>query len=320
MKYIMTRLGRGLTRYLGFGLVCIAFGAIGVHAASLTVNTTADAGPGSLRQAMLDATVNTEANIVTFAVPTTDPGFNAGTNMFTISLLSPLPDIPLAAMTINNLQSQGITVNANNSFRVFTLVNSAVLTINNLTIAGGFSSTLGGGIFMGNSGTLTLNGCTLRNNTASASGGGIYMANSGTVTLINSTIRNNAAINGGAVYVFDSGTINVTNSTINANIANNGGSGGGIYIGTSGTINATNSTFDGNSASLNGGGIYNTSTAATATLINTTITGNTAANGGGFYNSATATLTNNLIALNTAFDGNDVVGRASLGQDRKSVV
>lgn len=289
MNFIMTRLGRGLTRYIGFGLVFVAFTAIG-HAASLTVNTTANAGPGSLRQAILDATINTEANLVTFAVPTTDPGFNAGTNMFTISLLTPLPDIPLAAMTINNLQSQGITVNANNSFRVFTLVNSAVLTINNLTIAGGFSSTLGGGIFMGNSGTLTLNGCTLRNNSASASGGGIYMANSGTVTLVNSTIRNNTAINGGGIYVFDSGTVNSTASTINANTANNGGSGGGIYIGTSGTINAINSTFDGNTASFNGGGIYNTATAATATLTNTTITGNSAANGGGFYNSATATL------------------------------
>src|SRR4030095_15103285 len=47
--------------------------------------TTADAGPGSLRQAILDA--NATAGVLdsnTFAIATTDPGANATTGTFTI--------------------------------------------------------------------------------------------------------------------------------------------------------------------------------------------------------------------------------------------
>lgn len=286
-------------------------GVIGAQAASLTVTTTADGGAGSLRQAIIDATTNVEANIVTFSIPTSDPGFNSGANRFTISLTSPLPNIPLAAMTMNNFQPQAITVSSNGTFRVFTLVNSAVVTINNLTISNGFSNNgLGGGIFMGNSSTLTLTGCTVSNNVASGNGGGVYMANSGTLTLIRSTVRNNSAINGGGIFIFDSGTVNLDASTINANTAISGGNGAGIYNGTSGTINGTSSTIDGNAAGGFGGGIYNT---ATITLTNNTISSNNATRGGGIYNVFTATMQNNLIALNTALAGNDLFGGGALG-------
>lgn len=282
------------------------------EAASLTVNSSADAGPGTLRQAIIDATTNAEANVVNFAIPTSDPGYSLATNRFTISLLSPLPNIPLAAITINNDQPNAISVQGNGSFRVFTLVNSSVVTLRNITISNGFADNgLGGGIFMGNSATLTLNACTVTNNAATTSGGGIYMSNSGTVTLIDSTIRNNTSANGAGIFVFDSGTLNVTKSTINANTVGIGGNGGGIYNGTSGTLNIVNSTIDGNSAGSNGGGIYNT---ATANVTNSTISGNTATRGGGIFNGFIATINNNLIALNMAQDGPDLVGRASLGQ------
>lgn len=291
--------------------ICISLGVISAQAASLTVTTTADGGFGSLRQAIIDATVNVEANIVTFSIPTSDPGYNSGANRFTISLTSPLPNIPLAAMTLNNFQPQAITVSGNGTFRVFTLVNSAVVTINNLTISNGFSNNgLGGGIFMGNSSTLTLAGCTVSSNVASGNGGGVYLANSGTLTLNRSTVRNNSAINGGGIFIFDSGTVNMDASTINTNTAISGGNGAGIYNGTSGTINGTSSTIDGNSAAGFGGGIYNT---ATITLTNNTITGNNATRGGGIYNVFTATMQNNLVASNTALAGNDLFGGGALG-------
>ncbi len=302
MKQIKT-----LSQNAVISIILLFLTVIAVQAASLTVNKTANAGAGSLRQAIIDATTNAEANTITFAIPLSDPGYSAVDNRFTISLVTSLPDIPLAALTANNFQPQALTIKGNNSFRILTLVNSAVVTINNLTISNGFSSTLGGGIFMGNSSTLTLNGCTVGSNSSSGNGGGVYMANSGTLTLSNATITENTAINGGGVYMFDSGTLNVTASTITTNKALNGGSGGGIYNGTSGTINSNNSTFDGNSAQLNGGGIYTTST---ATLTNNTITSNTAGKGGGIYNTFTATLNNNIVALNTAADGNDLAGRA----------
>src|SRR5688572_13464650 len=127
-----------LLRAIGLTSMCLLLNVVASNAAALTVTSTGDAGFGTLRQAIIDATTNTEANTITFSVPTTDAGYDVAGNMFTISLLSPLPNIPLAAMTINNFQPQGMTVKGNNSFRTFTLVNSAVVTINNLTISNGF--------------------------------------------------------------------------------------------------------------------------------------------------------------------------------------
>ena len=282
--------------------LCMIIG-ITAQAASLTVNTTADAGAGSLRQAIIDATVNAEANIVTFSIPTNDPGYNAGQNWFTITLQSALPNIPLATMTINNPQTQGLTVKGNNTFRIFTLVDSAVVTINNVTISDGSSPDgLGGGIFMSNSGTLTLNRCTVTGNNATTSGGGIYLSNSATLHLHYSTVRNNGAATGGGIYIFDSGTLNMIGSTVNGNAATDGG---GIYNGTSGTVNTTSSTIDGNTATSEGGGIYNN---ATVTAINNTFSANSADVGGGIYNAFTATLINNIVATNTAPSGSDLSG------------
>jgi hypothetical protein len=261
--------------------MCLLLSVISSQAAALTVSTTADAGVGSLRQAIIDANINIAANTVTFNIPTTDPGYNAGQNQFTINLLSSLPDIPLAAFTLDNTQSQSITVKGNNTFRIFTLVNSAVFTVNNLTISNGFTSGLGGGIYMGDSSTLHLN---------------------------RSTVSGNAATDGGGIYLNLSATLNLDTSTISGNTATNGG---GIFNNTSGTVNATSSTIDGNTATGNGGGVYNT---ATITFTSNTVSSNTAAKGGGIYNNFTATLNNNIVALNTAADGNDLLGRGSLGK------
>jgi predicted outer membrane repeat protein len=73
------------------------------------------------------------------------------------------------------------------------------------------------------------------------------------------------------------------------------------------TFNATNNTFSGNTAGNNGGAILNQ---ATITLTSNTITGNSATiGGGGIANyGAAATLNNNIVALNTASFGWDLLG------------
>lgn len=303
--------------------ILLVLGVISLQAASLTVTNTADAGIGSLRQALIDATINAEANLVTFNIPTSDPGYDVIGNRFTVSLLSPLPDLPLAALSISNNQPQAVTVKGNNTFRIFTLVNSAVVIINNLTISNGASGSplkseistlgsndgLGGGIYMSDSSTLSLNGSVVSDNTSTIAGGGIFMNNSGTLTMSNSTIRSNSSVSGGGIYINVSGTLNCDSNTINGNIATTG-NGGGLFNSVSGTINANNNTIDGNSSGGDGGGIYNT---ATITLSNNTVSSNVANRGGGIYNNFTATLNNNLVALNTATDGNDLLGRDSLG-------
>jgi len=76
-------------------VVCLPPSALGTV---YTVYTTADSGPGSLRQAILNADANatgTPANpdLIDFDIPTTDPGYQSSTGSFTIEPLSALPTI-----------------------------------------------------------------------------------------------------------------------------------------------------------------------------------------------------------------------------------
>jgi len=281
-----------------------------------TVTNTLDAGAGSLRQAILAATAG---STIDFAIPTSDPGYDPTTNRFTIALASSLPVIAIT-VTIDNFPTtaRGVTVRGNNTFRIFTLANSAVVTINNLTISHGTSNgaldfAKGGGIFMGNSAVLTLNNCIVSNNTATNGGGGIWMNDSAVLHVFDSTISNNTTTggDGGGIRIFNSGTLNITRSTVSGNQATAtapAGGGGGIYNGVAGTVNATNITVSGNTAGNQGGGI---NTSATLNVSSSTIAGNTAAiGGGGIFNGPTftATLGNSLVALNTVAPGPDLRG------------
>jgi hypothetical protein len=73
---------------------------------TLVVNTTADSGPGSLRQAIINANSGTGTGTITFDLLTTDPGYDLTTNTWTIPLQSPLPPIT-AAVLINGTTQPG---------------------------------------------------------------------------------------------------------------------------------------------------------------------------------------------------------------------
>src|SRR5262245_32450573 len=61
-----------------------------VNANTFVVTNTTDSGPGSLRQAILDAnTIAGPTHGIIFNIPTSDPGFSGG--IFTIKPLSELP-------------------------------------------------------------------------------------------------------------------------------------------------------------------------------------------------------------------------------------
>jgi parallel beta-helix repeat protein len=61
--------------------------------ANYIVTNTADAGAGSLRQAMASANSGAGVNNITFDIPISDPGYNSSTGIWTITLLSSLPYI-----------------------------------------------------------------------------------------------------------------------------------------------------------------------------------------------------------------------------------
>ena len=61
--------------------------------ASYVVTTTADSGPGSLRQAILDSNSTAGPDTIDFDIPMSDPNHDFGTNSWTITPLTPLPAI-----------------------------------------------------------------------------------------------------------------------------------------------------------------------------------------------------------------------------------
>jgi hypothetical protein len=199
------------------------------------------------------------------------------------------------------------------AFRLFDVSAGSSLTLDHLTLQGGWAydsrvwwgvGSDGGAIY--NQGTLTVrNGSTLSGNTANNEGGGIYNAG-GTVTVSNgSTLSHNTAYSGGGIYNAG-GTVTVSNSTLSGNTANY--EGGGIDN-DGGAVTVSSSTLSGNSAGSFGGGIYNSPhdfgggvyNDGTLTVSGSTVSLNTAIEaGGGILNQGTATFTSSAISSNSA--------------------
>ncbi len=250
-----------------------------------TVTNLDDAGPGSLRQAIVDTPT---AGTVDFA-----DGLSG-----TITLTS-------APLTINKLLTIAgpgadvITISGNHARQVFNIPAPFTVAISGLTIANGNSGpSSGGGI--SNGGALNITGCTVSDNsttnTTSPGGGGIY--NTGTLTVTSSAFSGNHAGQGGGIYN-NTGMLTVISSTFIGNSANFNA--GGIYN-RGGMVMVTNSTFSHNSASNNGGGGLYSENAGTLAVAGSTLSDNAANYGGGigFYNGGTLTVTNSTFGGNSA--------------------
>ncbi len=258
---------------------------------AVSVATNADAGTGSLRQAVLDVC----------------PG---GTIVFDMSqVTSPITLTSGELLIDKDLTIQGPGANiltvmrsaSASDFRVFELNGAGAgptVNISGLTVSGGKAT----------------------GNAPAGHGGAILQVN-GTLTIRDSLISGNAAdADGGGV--FGGGTLNVRRSTIGGN--NAGRHGGGIEA--QGNTTVVNSTVVNNSAQQEGGGI-GTSDAAADINVNvesSTISGNTAANGGGFYLKATPNKYNfksTILSGNTAsVNGNDAENSGTLTSQGYNVI
>jgi hypothetical protein len=247
------------------------------------VTTTADSGPGSLRQAILDANADLGGDIIQFA-----PGVSG-----TITLTSGELDIT-DTVDIQGPGAGVLTVSGNNASRVFGL--NDVATISGLTITGGSSST-GGGLF-NEAGALTVNSCIFTGNVGSGifNEGGALMVNNSTFisntgalftdwSVISGTPTSYTAYGAGGIYNSQSGLqggiVTVSGSTFTANL------GGGIFnyrATANGTyrplamgetvpaVTVSDSTFSGNQG-LGGAGIFNLG-GGTLTVSTCTFSGN----------------------------------------------
>jgi hypothetical protein len=286
---------------IGVLLLC-AF-AMPAHAATITVTNTNDSGPGSLRQALVDAN---DGDTINFAV--------TGTIGLTSDEL-----VVNKSVTISGPGAGVLSVNGNATYRVFHIAPSTIVTLSELNITNGNASNApvpdGGGIYNDHA-TLTLGNCTIANNTASRDGGGVHNAGAATLTLNDCIITGNVTGNDGG-GVCNNGTggaaiMGVNDCTINKNSATHGGGvcNDGRMKGAT-LLQISNTTLSNNSAGDDAGAILNIAdTKGTATLSNCTISGNSAQTyGGAISNAAGLTIANTTFSGNSAsFGGSIAIG------------
>jgi hypothetical protein len=269
----------------------------------ITVVNTDDNGPGSLRQALVDAN---DGDTINFAVTGTI-GLTSGELLVNKSV------------TISGPGADVLAVNGNASYRVFHIASSTIITLSELTITNGNASNEpvpdGGGIYNDHA-TLTLGNCTITNNTASRDGGGVHNAGAATLTLNDCIITGNVTGNDGG-GVCNNGTggaaiMGVNDCTINKNSATHGGGvcNDGRMKGAT-LLQISNTTLSNNTAGDDAGAILNIAdTKGTAILSNCTISGNSAQSfGGGINNVAGLTVSNTTFSGNSAnFGGSIAIG------------
>jgi hypothetical protein len=232
----------------------------------ITVTNTNDSGPGSLRQALIDAN---DFDTINFAVTGTI-GLTSGELLVN------------KVLTILGPGAENLAINGNAKSRVFHVSHpGGMVTISGLTITNGHASDGGGGIYNDHA-RLTLDNCAIDGNYAAAWGAGVY--NDGhagglaSLAINNSSVRGNSGQN--AIYndadLVGSAGLVITNSTLSDNV------GDAIYSAACGSphggspqVQVTSSTISGNS----GGAIIN-ECFSVAGISNSTISGNS----GGIYN------------------------------------
>ena len=265
-----------------------------------TVTNTNDAGPGSFRQAVIDANTSGVASTITF---------NAGINpVLTSGPIAANVDVAISGDVAGN------TIFGSSSNNRLLFLSGGTNSIANLTFQDFMHTATtenGGGIAVVN-GIFTATNCTFTNNEANgAVGGGAVLVRNVSSTFTDCSFTNNRAVNtstgsGGAILVDVGGMAMIVNCSFNDNTSVRAG--GAIESNSPDLLTITNSTFDANftgSAPGNGGALHITGP-ANSNITGGSFTNNTAAReGGGLWNgSGTMTVTDVMI------DANDAQGAA----------
>jgi len=291
------------------------------HAATITVTNSNDSGPGSLRQALVDANAgDTIAFAVTGAIVLTSGGL-----------------VIDKEITISGPGSDQLAIDGNHAqFQcVFGIAAHNTVTISGLTITNGDC-----GIYSDHA-TLAVSNCVVTRNNGESSVGGIgindvhgpaapiergnpreayadHPAGFATLTVANCVISDNS----GSGVGNDSAGVTIINSTISRNSVggSGGGAGGGIYTGGGkfpGNLMVINSTISGNFAFYDGGGIY--CGFSGLTVVNSTISDNSAGDfgggiliGGGILNGFSSSIANSTLSGNSAGSGGGIYNGGSL--------
>ncbi len=277
---------------------------LNASASNFLVLNTNDSGPGSLRQAILDANTCPSATI-TFS------NVNG-----TIALRSALPAIT-TSVVIAGPGSNLLTISGGNEFCVFSINRGTVNTFSGLTVADGTVSSTdwppvrlyASGI--SNAGTLRLLYCVVTNCSAypSSAGGGIY--NAGNLSMENCLVTDCGTgpgwwaddLQGGGIY--NAGALLIKDSAVlHCQAARNGMAGGGIF--NEGTLTMAGCLVD-DCEGINDGDGGGLCTTGEATLQGTVVSHCRGFWGGGIEASGRCFMTNCSLLTNEANDGAGVV-------------
>jgi hypothetical protein len=172
------------------------------------VSTTANSGPGSLRQAVTNAALLDGTDTITFA-----PGVDGQTNVMGAEIFIS-QNLTIDARSLSN----GFTLSGGGLTRLFVVGSGSTSTLAGLTLMGGNTPADGGAIR--SSGHLTLLRCTLYGN-AATNGGGAISSPTGTLALTHCTLYSNRTAGiGGAVWKGGGGGATFSHCTIVENTAN----------------------------------------------------------------------------------------------------
>ena len=309
-------------------------------AATFPVSTTTDSGPGSLRQAILDANAAAGLDQVTFSaglsgainltaeLEITDPINIQGPGKAALAVdggdngrvfhARALPATP-GGVTISGLTIRNGAITGDSGAGVFAERDGGTafrLNLTNVAVNGNEATNASGGGVAIDDSSLTVTDSTLTGNKTLGAignryGAGIYVASSpggaNDLEVIDSTVnQNNAANDGGGIYATyaTKGDVLISGSTIANNIA--GGDAGGASFANNGTgaLEIHGSTISGNQSGAAGGGVWLLGVGGGATIADSTIANNTSVYGGGVSsyqgNDGPVAISNSTIAGNTA--------------------
>jgi hypothetical protein len=294
--------------------------AMQARAATIMVTNTNDSGPGSLRQALVNAndgdtinfaitgtiTLTSDGLLIAKNVTISGPGADQlsidGSQGDFVFVVDPEKTAVIAGLTIRNGQLGignvgALTVSncaiTGNSFGGLSNVangqtsTNATLTIANSIVSDNAGPGVSNGAFMG-SATITILTSTLTGNDGGISTSGFEGGTN--VTVSDSTISGNSAELGGGIYSYWS-LVTIVNSTLSGNSAVT--SGGGIYA-EGPLVEISNTTISGNSAGTSGGAIFNNASGYVR-IDNSTLSGNSAGSGGGIYTVSGVDVSNTIL-------------------------
>jgi hypothetical protein len=311
---------RALATAVAFAIIAPA-----AEAATIAVDSNDDSAASTacnLRKAL--ASVNAAAAVSGCAVRTTG-SFGSNDTVTFVNLADSVVTLAQGQLMITlpvTIEGHNLTIDANHASSAVYIQNAG-LTLNDALVRNGSDLYLAGGINVV-SGTLQLNRVEMSGNQGGSggaieafsatfgqgvvlndsiihdnhgnSGGAIFGQNS-KLGMSGTTIYGNTAQNAGGAVAVDGGSLVVTNCVITGNSAGSGGA-----ITNSGDVQIKASILAGNGATMQGGAVAMSSSSATLTIAESTLSGNSAANGGaiGTGFGGTFVMTNSTLSGNTA--------------------